>query len=343
MTRDPVQIAEFLLGNDLSRQAIGEYFGKLSDPLAKSVTEAFIKRLDLRQVELDVALRRLLKQIHPDGESQKIEFLLSVLTKCYIEQNVEEVAKQFHDPETIGVLAYSIMLLHTTFYNQNARKYGKPMSKIEFINNNRGIDGGRDISTTLLEGIYDRVSGREFRTLPDPIDRLRRVDDLLTGPLKPENLIQRQRRFVAWFLGLEVLDFTARRPIIHWPNSQIRCLFIFNDLLVVTKPFGVNRNNAVDELLTSGSHRIRSIDRIVNRIASPGPSSIEVPVKSPTHQNQNVKPQDARTHRHYSTEVPPNSPFIVKQIIFLENVKVLNFECERKCAMRCIINTQKWK
>ncbi|KAM7536040.1 hypothetical protein Aperf_G00000103679 [Anoplocephala perfoliata] len=328
LDRDPDQIAEFLSGKDLSRQAIGEYFGKLSDPLAKSVTEAFIKCLDLRQVELDVALRRLLKQIHPDGESQKIEFLLSVLTKCYIEQNMEKVAKQFHDPETINVLAYSIMLLHTTFYNQSARKYGKPMSKTEFINNNRGIDGGRDLSTPLLEGIYERVSEKEFTTLPDPVDRLRRVDDLFIGPLKPENFIQRQRRFVAWFSGLEVLEFTARKPIIYWPPSQIRYLFVFNDLLVITKPFGLNRISAVDELFSGGSRRMRSLDRIVNRIASPGPLSIELPGKSPADHSQSVKPQDVRKTRQYSTEVPSNGPFFVKQIIVLENVKVLNFECE---------------
>ncbi|VDL59566.1 unnamed protein product [Hymenolepis diminuta] len=328
LNRDPNELAEFLAEKGLSRQAIGEYFGKLSDPLANSVTKAFIRRLNLHKVDLDVALRRLLQQIHPDGESQKIEFLLTVLKNCYIEQNAEKVAKEFHDPETIGVLAYSIMLLHTTFYNQNARKHGKPMTKTEFINNNKGIDGGKDISPVLLEGIYDRVAEREFKTLPDPTDRLRRVDDLFSGPLKPERFVQRHRSFVAWFSGLEVFDFTARKPIIQRPSSQIRCLFIFNDLLVITKPIGLYRNNAVDEMLNGGTHRIRSFDRLAGRVGSPSLTSVEIYVEPPAVQHMHAKPQDGGSHRQYSTDVPPNSPFLVRQIISLENIKILNFECE---------------
>lgn len=325
VNRDPSEIAAFLFERGLSRQAIGEYFGKLSDPLANSVTEAFIRRLNLHNVELDVALRRLLQQLHPDGESQKIEFLLCALKNCYIEQNSEKVAREFHDPETIGVLAYSIMLLHTTFYNQNAKKHGKSMTKIEFINNNRGIDGGKDISMPLLEGIYDRVTEQEFKTLPDPTDHLRRVDDLFTGPFKPERFVQRQRRFVAWFFGLEVFDFTAKKFIVQRPSAQLRCLFIFNDLLVVTKPVGMIRNNAVDEMLYGGSHRIRSFDRISNRVGSPTPAPVELYVDRPAVQRYNVGAQDARNHRVYSTDVPMNGPFLVRNIVPLENIAILHF------------------
>ncbi|KAL5964565.1 IQ motif and SEC7 domain-containing protein 2 [Taenia solium] len=336
LSPEPRIIAEFLNRGGLSRQAIGEYFGKLSDPLAIKVTEEFVKRLDLRHVELDIALRRLLEKVHPDGESQKIEFLLEVLKKCYIEQNQEKVKKEFHDPETIGVLAYSIMLLHTTFYNRSARKYGKPMTKIEFINNNRGIDKGQDISTQILEGIYDRVAENEFRTLPDPTDRLRRVDRLFTGSMKPEKLIQRYRRFISWFTAMEVNDFTARKPLIPRPTSQIRCLFVFNDLLIITKPLGLNRASAVDDLLAGGSHRSRSIDRLVNRIGSPAPLTVRSPpstsfvVETPSLQKWSSRNNDIRLHCYYSTEVPPNALFLIRQTIPLSDIKVLNFECECK-------------
>ncbi|KAL5108510.1 IQ motif and SEC7 domain-containing protein 3 [Taenia crassiceps] len=306
LSPEPRIIAEFLNREGLSRQAIGEYFGKLADPLAIKVTEEFVKRLDLRYVELDVALRRLLEKVHPDGESQKIEFLLEVLKKCYIEQNQEKVKKEFHDPETIGVLAYSIMLLHTTFYNRSARKYG----------------------------IYDRIAENEFRTLPDPIDRLRRVDRLFTGPMKPEKLIQRYRRFISWFTALEVNDFTARKPLISRPTSQIRCLFVFNDLLVITKPLGLNRVNAVDDLLAGGSHRSRSIDRLANRVGSPAPLTVRSPpntnfiVETPSLQKWGSRNNDIRLHCYYSTEVPPNTLYLIRQTIPLIDIKVLNFECE---------------
>ncbi|CDS43282.1 IQ motif and SEC7 domain containing protein 1 [Echinococcus multilocularis] len=331
---EPRIIAEFLTKEGLSRQAIGEYFGKLSDPLALKVTEEFVNHLNLRHVELDIALRRLLEKVHPDGESQKMEFLLEVLKKCYIEQNQEKVGREFHDPETIGVLAYSIMLLHTTFYNRSARKYGKPMTKIEFINNNRGIDNGRDISAKLLEAIYDRIAENEFRTLPDPLDRLRRVDRLFTGPLKPEKLVQRYRRFIAWFSALEVNDFTARKPLISRPTSLIRCFFMFNDLLVITKPLGTNRANAVDDPLASESHRSRSIDRMVNRVGSPAPLTVISPpntnfvLETPSCQKWGSRANDIQLHCYYSTEVPPNALFLIRQTIPLVDIKVLNFECE---------------
>ena len=172
-------IAEFLNNEGISRQAIGEYFGRLSDPLAVEVTEEFVKLLDLKDIEVDVAIRRLMAHVHPAGESQKIEFLLEVLQRCYVGQNVKKVTREFREIETVGVLAYSIMMLHTSLYNQDARRLGKPMTKSEFIQNNRGIDSGHDISTNLLEGIYDRVAEHEFRTLPDPLDRVSRVDRLL--------------------------------------------------------------------------------------------------------------------------------------------------------------------
>ncbi|VDM22009.1 unnamed protein product [Hydatigera taeniaeformis] len=209
------------------------------------------------------------------------------------------------------------------------------MTKVDFINNNRGIDKGEDVATALLDGIYNRVVENEFRTLPDPIDRLRQVDRLFTGPLKPDKFIQRYRQFVAWFLALEVNDFTARKPLIPRPTSQIRCLFVFNDILVVTKPVGLNRVNAVDDLLTGGIRgRSRSIDRLVNRVGSPptlgarSPPNVNLPGDTSSLQKCNSRSSDMRVNCYYSTDIPPNALFLVRQAIPLLDIKVLNFECE---------------
>ena len=61
------------------------------------VNEEILKRLDIRGVDLDVALRRLPERVPPD-EPGKQEFIIRVLNKCYIEQNEEKVARD--SPET---------------------------------------------------------------------------------------------------------------------------------------------------------------------------------------------------------------------------------------------------
>ena len=61
------------------------------------VNEEILKRLDIRGVDLDVALRRLLERVpltNQESRNQEIR----VLNKCYIEQNEEKVARD--SPET---------------------------------------------------------------------------------------------------------------------------------------------------------------------------------------------------------------------------------------------------
>ncbi|VDD75513.1 unnamed protein product [Mesocestoides corti] len=341
----PGAIASLLTTEDLSRQAIGEYLGRLSDPLAVKVTKEFVSRLDLRGLEVDEALRKLLAYVHPEGESQKIEFLLQTLKDAYIEQNREKVAVDFRDLETIAVLAYSVMMLHTGFYNPNVRRHARPMTREEFVSNNRGIDDEHDVPLEILEGIYKRVTASEFKSLPDLTDRLREVDQIFTGPLKPEKFVERHRRFVAWTVAYDVIDVTGRRPFISRTSSQLRGIFIFNDLLVIAKPLGWFRSNAVDELfgymtpsqfpgdLAGGSRRLRSLDRLVGRMASPGPS-ITSPLGSESNAGTPVpRPKHDRSHSDglngiWSTAAPVSRLFYIRQIIPLHNVQVLVFESE---------------
>lgn len=247
---EPGAIAQFLASDGLNRQAIGEYFGRLSDPLATKVFEEFLKRLGLCGLHLDVALRRLLEKVHPVGESQKMQFFLQVFKKCYIERNEEKVAREFRDPETVEVLAYSIMLLHTSLYNRNARKHGKSMTREEFIRNNRGIDNGEDLSVQLLGGIYDRLAQREFRCLPDPLNRVIQVGWLLAPKHKPTDLVQHHRRFIAWFSGLEVVGSSGKESAASQPHARTRTLFIFNDLLIITKSLAANHAHLTPQCYT---------------------------------------------------------------------------------------------
>ena len=109
------------------------------------------------------------------------------------------------------------------------------MTRQGFIRNNRRIDRGEDLSLRLLENIYDRVAECEFRRLSDPLDRVGQADELLRGKHRPDKLMQRQRRSIAWFSVLKVVEFVSKRSLVLWPDARARTLLLFNNMLRITK------------------------------------------------------------------------------------------------------------
>ncbi|KAF7260432.1 hypothetical protein EG68_03569 [Paragonimus skrjabini miyazakii] len=230
----PIAIARFLLHQDgLSRQAIGDYFGSLHDPMSSRALREYLQLINMRDMHVDQAIRIVLSHFHPAGESQKISHLMQVFQDVYIAQNDARVTSLYLNKDTVEVLAYSVLMLHTDLHNPNLRRLGQRMSEAEFIHNNRGIDSGKDLPTDLLQGIYRRVAECEFKTLPDPVDRLRRLDSMLVGSLKTDNFIQRHRRFVGWVAGQQ-LDRVLTRHTRH--HKHWRYLLVFNDILIAVKP-----------------------------------------------------------------------------------------------------------
>lgn len=76
------------------------------------------------------------------GESQKIVHLLNEFQTAYLEQNVDRVKAQFRNSDSVMILAYAIVMLHTDMYSPNVRQQSK-MSRDEFVRNLRGVDAGK--------------------------------------------------------------------------------------------------------------------------------------------------------------------------------------------------------
>ncbi|KRZ56352.1 IQ motif and SEC7 domain-containing protein 1, partial [Trichinella nativa] len=73
----PLAVAKFLLTRKgLSKQMIGDYLGRIQDEFCAQVLKCFAREIDLRDMEIDHALRRFLHGFHLPGESQKIERIL---------------------------------------------------------------------------------------------------------------------------------------------------------------------------------------------------------------------------------------------------------------------------
>jgi hypothetical protein len=63
----------------------------------------------------------------------------------------------------------NVMFHHCPFYFTAMLKRDK-MTKAQFVKNNRGIDGGRDVPREVLEGLYDDIQGSPILTLYDRED-----------------------------------------------------------------------------------------------------------------------------------------------------------------------------
>ncbi|KAL2103471.1 hypothetical protein ACEWY4_000339 [Coilia grayii] len=226
----PVGIARFILERKgLSRQMIGEFLGNRQKQFNKDVLDCVLDEMDFSGMDLDDALRKFQAQIKVQGEAQKVERLVEAFSQRYCVCN-PVLVRQFQNPDTIFILAFAIILLNTDMYSPNVKPERK-MKLEDFIKNLRGVDNGQDIPRDLLVGIYQRIQKWELRTNDDHVSQVQAVERVVVG--KKPVLSLPHRRLVCCCQLYEVPD--PNRP--QRSGVHQREVFLFNDLLVVTKIF----------------------------------------------------------------------------------------------------------
>ncbi|XP_061839192.2 IQ motif and SEC7 domain-containing protein 1 isoform X1 [Nerophis lumbriciformis] len=226
----PVGIARFILERKgLSRQMIGEFLGNRQKQFNKDVLDCVVDEMDFSGMDLDDALRKFQAQIRVQGEAQKVERLIEAFSQRYCVCN-PVLVRQFQNPDTIFILAFAIILLNTDMYSPNVKAERK-MKLEDFIKNLRGVDNGQDIPRDLLVGIYQRIQKWELRTNDDHVSQVQAVERVIVG--KKPVLSLSHRRLVCCCQLYEVPD--PNRP--QRTGVHQREVFLFNDLLVVTKIF----------------------------------------------------------------------------------------------------------
>ncbi|CAL8072006.1 unnamed protein product [Calicophoron daubneyi] len=324
--RVPVAVARFLLNEEgLSRQAIGEYFGSLNDPLATKVLKEFLKLQQMKGLRVDEALRLVLSYFHPLGESQKISFLMQVFQEEYVVQNDELVSQTFRSPETVEVLAYSLLLLHTDLHNPNLRRLGRQMTEQEFVNNNRGIDCDQDLPAELLRDMYHRIAETEFKTLPDPVDRVRSLDTMLVGPLKTANFFQRHRRFIGWVYGKQLNEIIPRRRSKR-RNTHQRYVLIFNDIIIIAKQLNSLRLNSGSLMNLAAAAAYVEPEDDSSSLTTRRSGSVDSSTQSLQTGEYNVQASDQLLS--CSTELMPSGNYDVRMVLTVLDLRVLVFESE---------------
>ncbi|CAO2624507.1 IQ motif and SEC7 domain-containing protein 2 [Lemmus lemmus] len=240
LSDSPVGVARFVLQRKgLSRQMVGEFLGNRQKQFNRDVLDCVVDEMDFSAMDLDDALRKFQAQIRVQGEAQKVERLIEAFSQRYCACNPARV-RRFRNPDTVFILAFAVILLNTDMYSPSVKPERK-MKLEDFVKNLRGVDNGEDIPRDLLVGIYQRIRGRELRTNDDHVTQVQAVERMIVGK-KPVSaqwgrtvgvLALPHRRLVCCCQLFEVPD--PSRP--QRPGLHQREVFLFNDLLVVTKVF----------------------------------------------------------------------------------------------------------
>uniref|UniRef100_A0A674IEU4 IQ motif and SEC7 domain-containing protein 3 n=1 Tax=Terrapene triunguis TaxID=2587831 RepID=A0A674IEU4_9SAUR len=224
----PIGVAHFLLQRKgLSRQMIGEFLGNSKKQFNRDVLDCVVDEMDFSGMELDEALRKFQAHIRVQGEAQKVERLIEAFSQRYCMCN-PDVVQQFHNPDTIFILAFAIILLNTDMYSPNIKPDRKMMLE-DFIRNLRGVDDGADIPRELVVGIYERIQQKELKSNEDHVTYVTKVEKSIVG--MKTVLSVPHRRLVCCSRLYEVTDVNKMQK----QAAHQREVFLFNDLLVILK------------------------------------------------------------------------------------------------------------
>lgn len=152
---EPMSIAKFLYSTpSLDPISVGEVIGGSSEQ-SKNVLRCFANCFDFRGLTFEQAFRSFLSKFQIPGEAQMIDRIMEQFgTKFYIDNPT-----LFSCADTVYVLAFSTLMLHTDAHHPNVKRR---MTLEEFIANNKAIDGGKDLSYNLLEDLYRGITSEKI-------------------------------------------------------------------------------------------------------------------------------------------------------------------------------------
>jgi len=236
LDNSPQAVARFLMTRKgLAKQMIGEYLGNISSPFNQTVLHAFANEMDLSNMPIDLALRKFQTYFRMPGEAQKIERLMEIFSHRYVVCNPDTTGK-LNSTDSIFILAFAIILLNTDLHTPNLKEE-KRMKVEDFVRNLRGIDDGSDLDEEMLQGVYERIRQSEFRPGSDHVTQVMKVQQTIVS--KCPNLAVPYRRLVCYCRLYEVNDPNKKDR----PGQHQREVFLFNDILVITKIHSRRKNS----------------------------------------------------------------------------------------------------
>jgi len=140
------------------------------------VMSDYLAALEFTDLDLDMALRKMLQSFRIPGEAQKIERILEKFASHYYQLNPIQITDSitktsvplFSSSDGAWALSYAIIMLNTDAHNQTVKK---KMTKSQFLHNCRGINDEKDFPRIYLENMYERIVLDEIRihSLSSPV------------------------------------------------------------------------------------------------------------------------------------------------------------------------------
>jgi IQ motif/SEC7 domain-containing protein len=115
------------------------------------------------------------------------------------------------------------------------------MTEKDFINNLKGSDSGIDFDHKLLKSIYKAIKKQELRSGVDHVMQAALLRTRISG--KVPHLAEPHRRLVCLCRLAEVVDINTKKEADA--NNHYRDIWLFNDMMLVTKVSGKAGSSAV--------------------------------------------------------------------------------------------------
>ncbi|QLQ82329.1 hypothetical protein HG537_0H00900 [Torulaspora globosa] len=152
----PASVAKWLLDTDgLDLAVVGDFLGE-GDDQHIAIMHAFVDQFDFTGLSIVDALRKFLQEFRLPGEGQKIDRFMLKFAERFVDQNPGMFAKA----DTAYVLSYSLIMLNTDLHSSQIKN---KMTLQEFLENNEGIDNGKDLPKDFMVGLFNEIANNEIK------------------------------------------------------------------------------------------------------------------------------------------------------------------------------------
>lgn len=156
----PESIADFLYNSPLLDPAgVGEIIGNENNV---NILKHYVEHFDFKKMSFEHGFREFLSKFVIPGEAQMIDRIMEQFGVKYYNDNTN----LFSCADTVYVLAFSTLMLHTDAHHPNVKTR---MTLDEFIANNKGIDGGKDLPFSFLESLYNNITSERIFVSQSPM------------------------------------------------------------------------------------------------------------------------------------------------------------------------------
>jgi len=274
----------------LSPQSHSQYQTMFRFPGETQQIERLVEKFAARYVDCNPVLPRVRKEIPRPcgGDGEAVTFTCggsnilstssttsstssSSASSCMSSDSPSQGGSHLTKDE-VFILSFAIIMLNTDLHVPHNKTR---MTCAQWIKNLKGVFPGGDLSDSFLTDIYERIKCHELKTGLDHVSQVVMLQQQLlpgntTATSQLPNLPIPDRRLVCFCRLYEVPDVNRKDR----PGQHQREIFLFNDLLLVTKIVYNKNNRKSNNNNSNNAYNISSQTTINNNHSQNGSSAI---------------------------------------------------------------------